>query len=64
MISCYILDPEFTDCILNAFPAKFSVFKIFLLFYIFIIFAFLFSYCDDMPRYHKNLSVFFNLKSS
>ena len=58
MISCYKLCPELTNFILNAFviqfecSSKFLVLKIVLLFYIAIIFAFLFSYCYDMPRSH------------
>ena len=58
MISCYKLGPELTSFILNAFvmqfecSSKFLVLKISLLFYIVIIFAFLLSYCNDMPRSH------------
>ena len=58
MISCYKLDPELTDFKLNAFAmlfecsSKFLVLKISLFFYIAIIFAFLFSYCNNMPRSH------------
>ena len=56
MICCYKLGPELTNFILNAFAmqfecsSKFLVLKISLLFYTAIIFAFLFSYCNDMPR--------------
>ena len=58
MISCYKLGPELTNFILNAFAmqfecsSKFLVLNISLLFYIAIIFAFLSSYCNDMPRSH------------
>ena len=58
MISCYKLGPELTDFIFNAFAmlfecsSKFFVLKISLLFYNAIIFAFLFSYCNNMPRSH------------
>ena len=58
MNSCYKLGPESTNSILNAFAklfecsSKFLVLKISLLFYIAMTFAFLFSYCNDMPRSH------------
>ena len=58
MINCYKLGPELTNFILNAFviqfecSRKFLALKISLLFYIAIIFAFLSSYCNDMPRSH------------
>ena len=58
MIICYKLGSELINFILNAFAmqfecsSKFLVLKISLLFYIAIIFAFLFSYCNDMPRSH------------
>ena len=58
MIRFCKLGPELTNFILNAFAmlfecsSKFLVLKISLLFYIAIIFAFLFSYCNDMPTSH------------
>ena len=56
MISCYKLGPELTNFILNACimqfecSSKFLVIKIIIC--VLIIFAFLLSYCNDMPRSH------------